>query len=86
MPVCKEKEEAIAISRTEGIDRCIVLRVRVGKHELRFLVADIPLPPLVYLCMSHYAHDVRVLINTVCMCGLWCDGIALVWGRLVGAV
>lgn len=48
VPACKEKEEAIAIPRTESIDRCIVLRVRVGKHELRFLaaaVAPIGAPP-----------------------------------------
>lgn len=56
---CKGKEE-VTVLRTEGIDRCIVLRVRVGKHELRFLAAgytDIPLLPLVYLRMSHYAHQ-----------------------------
>lgn len=42
--------------------------------------------PHIYLCMSHYAHAARVLVNTGCMCKLWCDGITLVWGCLVGVV
>lgn len=60
VPACKEKEEAIATPRTEGIDRRIILRVRVGKHELRFLAgyADILLPPL-YIYVCRIMHTTR---------------------------
>lgn len=80
-----EGKEAIAL-RTKistGVSFCEFVSANTSCAFSRLVT---PISPLyIYVCRIMHTNA-GVLVNTVCMCGLWCDGIALVWGCLVGVV